>query len=238
MADGIYHLGFDTDGRRLLNEDGDRNVSTRSVAEWLGALLADDLAAGTLANPAVDPYLGGSTGTGLDQLVRIITADEGLQKRIATSDIRDGAAAADAMNALIIDAIRATGSADDGILTADDMARISDWLVARHADTWAVLHGDDTDDGRETGFHKVQGDGASTRLFDRNAINKVADGLYHLGFTHDGRFLQNEDGDRNISLRTSAEWLGSLLADDFASGVLSSHAAALVLVGQADTPVI
>ena len=45
-----------------------------------------------------------------------------------------------------------------------------------------MLHGDD-EDGEETGFHLVQNDGAKTRLFgDENAIDTVADGIYHLGF--------------------------------------------------------
>lgn len=73
----------------------------------------------------------------------------------------------------------------------------------------------------ETGFHLVQGDGAKTHWFgDENAINTVADGIYHLGFgTHRGRLL-NEDGNRNASMEDVAYWLNELLAEDLAAGTL------------------
>ena len=54
VADGIYHLGFAICGERLLNEDGNDNASLADVAFWLSEFLADDLAAGTLANSQVD----------------------------------------------------------------------------------------------------------------------------------------------------------------------------------------
>ncbi len=75
----------------------------------------------------------------------------------------------------------------------------------------------------ETGFHLVQNDGATTRLFGSyNAVNTVADGIYHLGFPVDGNRLLNEDGNRNASLESVAHWLEELLADDLAD-LHSSH---------------
>ena len=172
-----------------------------------------------------------STGTGLDQLVNLITADPGLNKRLATSEIFAGASAADAMDVLIVKAIRATGAADGGTIDADEVREINAWLRAGYASTWATLHGDDAESA-ETGFHLVQGDGASTQLYGRNAVDTVADGLYHLGFAIDKGRLLNEDGDANASLRSVAEWLNVLLAADLANGSLLTSAA---LVGVADT---
>ena len=62
-------MGFEIVWGQFLNEDGDRNACVEEVAYWLEALLATDFDAGTLRNPAVDPYAVGTTGTGLDRLV-------------------------------------------------------------------------------------------------------------------------------------------------------------------------
>lgn len=231
VADGIYHLGFEICGGQLVNEDGNANARLSRVAEGLSGLLATELAGGTLANPAVNMLVQPSTGTGLDQLVNLITADPGLNKRLATSEIFAGASAADAMDVLIVKAIRATGAADGGTIDADEVREINAWLRAGYASTWATLHGDDAESA-ETGFHLVQGDGASTQLYGRNAVDTVADGLYHLGFAIDKGRLLNEDGDANASLRSVAEWLNALLAADLANGSLLTSAA---LVGVADT---
>jgi len=221
VADGLYHLAFEICDNQLLNEDGNANASLRSVSTWLNGLLAADFAAGTLVNAAVDPYAEGTTGTGLDQLVRIITTDEGLNRKIATSEIHAGAMAADAMNALIVEAIRATGAADGGAIDVDEVRELNTYLRDNHRQAWVDLHGDD-EDGQETGFHLVQNDGASTRLFERNAVNTIADGLYHLGFEIQRNRLVNEDGDANASLRSVADWLNGLLAEDLADGSLTT----------------
>jgi hypothetical protein len=220
VADGIYHLGFEIQCDRLLNEDGNANASLESVAFWLNQLLAEDLAAGSLANSAVNPYATGTTGTGLDVLVGIIAADEGLNYRISTSEIGTGARSADAMNHLIIDAIKETGVANDGQISADDVRALNAQLLAEHADQWATLHGDD-ECGLETGFHLVQDDGATTELFNANAVNTVADGLYHLGFPIRCNQFLNEDGNKNASVESVAYWLSRLLAKDLANGSLA-----------------
>ena len=55
-----------------------------------------------------------------------------------------------------------------------------------------------------------------------NAINTVADGIYHMGFEIVcDRFL-NEDGNRNASLEDVAFWLNELLEEDLNDGSLSS----------------
>ncbi|MFZ4624681.1 MAG: hypothetical protein ACOYNF_10655 [Rhodoferax sp.] len=223
VADGLYHLGFEICDDRLLNEDGNANAKLTRVAEWLSNLLAADLAGDTLDNPAFNPYVSGSTGTGLDQIVNLITADEGLNKKVATSEIRTGALAADQMNALIIEAIQTTGVANNGDISQADLRDINTWLRTNHLADWTLLHGDD-EDGEETGFHLVQNDGASTSLFGRNAVNTVADGIYHLGFMIKDRNLLNEDGNDNASLSSVSEWLNNLLAADLAGDTLDNVA--------------
>ena len=44
----------------------------------------------------------GSTRTGLDQIISLITNDPGLLKKVSATDLASGAAAADAMNGLIV----------------------------------------------------------------------------------------------------------------------------------------
>ena len=84
-----------------------------------------------------------------------------------------------------------------------------------------ILHGDD-ENGEETGFHLVQNDGAKTRLFgDDNAIDTVADGIYHLGFKISGTQLLNEDGNANAQLEDVAFWLNELLDADLQVGKLA-----------------
>ena len=66
-----------------------------------------------------------TTGTGLDRLVDIVSGDDGLAARISTSEIREGARAAQNMNALILDKIVATGIANDGIISKFDVVDLN-----------------------------------------------------------------------------------------------------------------
>lgn len=233
IADAIYHLGFGYDGDRLINEDGDRNERVEDVTYWLNALLQDELASGALATGNSNVTTG-STGTGLDKLVSLITSEAELNRRLPDQDIQDGAAAADAMNVIIVEGIKATGIANDGKITRADIMDLSDWIAENRLEAWIVAHGDDEDD-EETGFHLVQNDGAVARLHDQNAINTVADGLYHLGFGYNKGRLTNEDGNANASLADAAFWLESLLADDLAAGSLANPSVDLYPQGTTET---
>jgi len=214
VFDSIYHLGFETHLKnRLLNEDGNKNASYKRVTQWLNALLRDELESGKLANPSIKEVVG-ETGTGLDRAIDIIYKDPGLQRRISTGDIREGAKSANIMNKLLIEAIDATDAGSAGYITKSEAKAINHYLVENYADIWAKAHGDDEKD-REFGFHKVQKDGAKTKLFGKNAINRVFDGIYHLGFkTPYKNRLVNEDGNKNASFKRVAQWLTKLLADD------------------------
>jgi hypothetical protein len=235
VADGIYHLGFAISNGRLLNEDGNENASLKDVAYWLSNLLAPDLAGNKLVNPNVTLLETGTTGSGLDRLVSIVVADPGLNRNLPTHEIQLGAGYADAMNELILEAIRGTGVANDGTFTAADVRDINTYLQKGHRAEWIELHGDD-EDGQETGFHLIQNDGASTRIFgDENAVNTVADGIYHLGFTISNGRLLNEDGNENASLLDVAYWLNEFLAADLASGDLANPSINVLAQGTSDT---
>ena len=98
------------------------------------------------------------------------------------------------MNQIIVRAIKETGVANDGTISAVDVRDINTYLRSAATHAWILLHGNDTERS-ETGFHLVQNDGATTQLFgDENAIDTVADGIYHLGFAIQYDRLLNEDG--------------------------------------------
>ena len=223
VADGLYHLGFGARGRNLVNEDGQSNVEVEKAAYWLRELLADDLVAGTLKNPGVEKMFTPTTGTGLDALVRVILDDEGLARRVSAEDINAGAAAADAMNVIILDGIKATGIANNGGFTPADMRELSGWIAKNRLAEFKAAHGDD-ERNTETGFHRVQGDGGETRAHGRDAIDTIADSIYHLGFGYRDGHLRNEDGQSNASLESVAHWLAATLADDLADGSLANGA--------------
>ncbi len=236
VADGIYHLGFEIEGGRLLNEDGDRNASLEDVAFWLDELLAVPLQNDELANQQVDLTVTPSSQTGLDFLVELILDDPGLNRKVATSEIVEAARNADLMNNIIAEAIEQTGIASNGQINAADVRDLNDYIQSNYSEQWIVYHGDDEDSevGQESGFHLVQHDGASTRLLGQNAIDTVADGIYHLGFEVDGDRLLNEDGNRNASLATVAFWLSELLEEELENQTLPA-AQDPYLVGDSQT---
>ena len=139
VADGIYHLGFAICGDQLLNEDGNANARLADVAFWLSEFLAKDLAAGTLANTNVDLMAERTTLTGLDQLVDMIVVDRGLNQNLRTSEIIRGAEFANAMNVIIVEAIRATGVANDGTISESDLRDINTYIRARYEKKWMEI---------------------------------------------------------------------------------------------------
>jgi predicted transcriptional regulator len=219
IADGIYHLGFKTDQKnRLVNEDGNKNKSFEKIAWWLDTSLKSDLSTGILSNPSYQEVVG-ETGTSLDKMIPYIYNNEGLLRKVSMSDIREGARTANEMNKLLVQAIRTTGVANDDYISVDDARTLNEYLVANNATEWATLHGDD-EDNEETGYHRIQNDGATGTMHNRNTINNLADGIYHLGFeSYDDKRLANEDGNKNVSFRNVSYWLNQSLKSDYASGV-------------------
>ncbi len=217
VFNAIYHLGSQIVDGRLQ----DAGAALDDVAFWLNELLAPELAAGTLANPHADPQFHATTGTGLDVLVDKIVLDTGLNDNLSQHQINDGAAAADAMNALIVAAIRATGVADDGDLTALDVVDLGHWISANHLAEWTALHGNDQN-GNETGFHLVEGDGSRGYLYFEDSVDTIAEGIYDLGFGTQWDRFRNEDGNANARISDVADWLTLLLQKDLADGSLAS----------------
>ncbi len=218
IADGIYHLGFETNNKnKLLNEDGNKNKRFEKVAWWLDTTLKTDLVAGKFSNPDYQELVG-TTGTSFDKMIPYIFNDEGLLLKVSMEDIREGARTANEMNHLIVEAIKQTGVALDDDISADDVKTLNQYLVTNHQAVWAELHGDDEDDA-ETGYHKIQNDGARGIMHNTNTINNLADGIYHLGFeTQYSNRLVNEDGNKNKRFTQVAYWLNKSLQDDYAQG--------------------
>jgi len=211
----IYNLGFESTnkGRNTTNLDGKRVSSFRTVGYLLGAVMKNDAQNGSLNNTDFTE-VAGTTGTNLDMIVNVILNDRGLLKKVPTSDLRAGATTADAMNHLIVEAIKAEGLGNDKKLTTADIRTVNNYLVTNYAEKWAELHGDD-EDGEETGYHRIQNDGATTRLYADNVMNTIADGIYHLGFaTNRSDRLLNEDGNANQRFEKVAWWLDSSLKKD------------------------
>ncbi|NOR71278.1 MAG: hypothetical protein GQ532_16530 [Methylomarinum sp.] len=196
VADGIYHLGFQIQGNRLLNEDGNANATLTQAAEWLTQFYTDR----------------STTQSGLDRATDMIMADRGLDRRISDQDIADGADAANGMSTIIKEAIESQGLANDGVINVADIRQINSYIRDNYQDEWVILHGDD-ENGEETGFHLVQNDGANTRMFGQNFVNTVADGIFHLGFQIQGNNILNEDGDANATLTDLADWVNYFYVD-------------------------
>jgi len=222
MWGSIYRLGFKAyDKHRLTNYDGDKSTSFKTAGYYLEEVMKADVASGALYNPDYQE-VNGTTNTGLDQIMNVILRDEGLIRRISTGDMREGAANADAMNHLIIEAIVEEGLANDATLSPADIRQINNYLVANHKELWKELHGDD-EEVEETGYHLVQNDGAYARMFADNVINTVADGIYHLGFETNSKCrLVNEDGKNNASFEKVAWWLDSSLKSELSSGLFDN----------------
>ena len=211
VLDGVYHFGFalNADASRFTNEDGADNAALSDVARWLTALKTD------LA----------TSQTGLDRIVEAIVADPGLQASIPWVDLQAGASAANGLNQLIVAGIAALqqdGAADSDTsrLSVTELGWINTWIRsdAQRLASFVALHGDD-ENGSETGYHLVQNDGATTRLFGKNAVNTIYDGIYHIGFTinGDGRF-QNEDGNANAQVSDVADWITYYYGDPSTTG--------------------
>ena len=195
MLDGIYHIGFEigVDGR-FRNEDGNANARVTDVADWLNYYLGDP----------------STTGSGLDRIVDTARWDAGLASHTSAAQIRGGLDAANALNGLILKAVKATDVNLDGWISRGDLRLINQWIQTNSYADFIAFHGDD-EGGVETGFHLIQGDGGNVQALGNALINTVADGIYHIGFAIDGDNFLNEDGNRNATLGDVSSWLNFYL---------------------------
>ena len=127
-----------------------------------------------------------ATNSPLDRTTEAILADVGLAGKISLSQIKDGAEAANGLNQRLLGGL-ASLPADSGTdptrIEVSEVLATNAWIWSDQArfNTFLSLHGDD-EGGQETGFHRVQNDGGTTRQFGRNLVNTVLDGTYHIGF--------------------------------------------------------
>jgi len=163
-----------------------------------------------------------STTSGLNKMVDIILNDEGLNKKIPRIDIMEAAYYADKMNKILIDSISHLGIYDDNTLTPAEVVTLNKYVFDNYYDEWKIYHGND-ENGFESGFHLVQNDGATTRLYNQNAVNTVIDGILHLGFEPRSRNnAVNEDMNNNQKYKDLANWLNELLKYDSNKNTLKS----------------
>jgi hypothetical protein len=219
--EAVWSAGFPVDERHFVRPDG-KLSPVPLAAEVLDELLADDLAAGTLVNPDVEFLTSGTTGTGLDRIVDLVLDNPTFADTLATARLDAAVRGADAMNAALVDAIRATGVAADGGLSTLDVTMINSHLVDRTRRgeiDWAALR--DPDDGDGIGYDAVLDTlNGGTRLFGTDPYNRVFDNIYNLGFATAGLKLTDGDGDGDTEAGVSAvrDYLNALLVDDFANG--------------------
>ena len=165
------------------------------------------------ANTTPDSPLS-TTGTHLDGIVDALAVDAGLAANIPATQIAAGLAAADGIDRLIADGIAALHLLEDGRIDVADVVALNGWIRgdADRLALFTALHGND-EDGQETGYHLVKGDGAVALAFHQSLADTVADGIYHIGFViQDGQFL-NEDGNPNAAVQTVADQLDYYLSD-------------------------
>ena len=216
ILEAIYAAGTGVVDDEVVDAAGLARADTEDVAAWLNSLLADELGNGSLRRGRADPESRPDTSrTGLDTLVDIIYTDEGLQANIPLEHMIAGAEAAATINELIVNAIRSEDLYSDGEISTSDIYAISDWIRANESryESFLAAHGDDVNQFLEYGYHYVQNDGATTRLFGDNALDTVADGIYHIGFEINNGRLTNEDGNANARVETVAYWINELLKE-------------------------
>ena len=225
---GVYQIGFGTERGQVINDNGNPDISTAVPANWFDQLLtdADMRALSTTKTPSTPPTLdqgnvdaGGAdtgqvetAGTGLDRLVDIINADAGLVRNISRSEITDGARAAAALNDMIVDTIETLGLGTDGRISRSDVMEMNSHIRADGAlhDEFLLLRGEN-ENGTETGLQLVLNEGGATKLFDKWAVDNVADAVYHVGLEVENKFFLDDDGDRSYSVSRVAEWIDDLV---------------------------
>ncbi len=195
VLEGITNLGFQMTNGTVTDETGQPGASADQLADWLNYFYVDQ----------------STTNTGLDYLVDAIKSDKGLAENTSAADINAGAEAANRMNQIIVEAIqqlRPAGAADQTPFTEEDVRLINAYIRDNRLAEWTGLHGND-ENGQETGFHLVHGDGGTLKFGGDDLINTVAEGLYNLGSTIDGDHVLDEDGNQNASLSNIATWLNN-----------------------------
>ena len=165
----------------------------------------------------------GTTGTGLDELLDIIETDPGLQSAagLTPSELAEGAAAADALANLLVEALAATDAGVDWNFSSADMRAVNAYLQDNHGSEWATLYGVEGSD--ESGFRLVGSEGASTSyttdgIYYRSAIDFYLDGFLMLGNDIEEERVTDWAGRTRQPVHELALWLAAVVQDDIAEG--------------------
>jgi len=155
----------------------------------------------------------------LEAIIDIIKEDRNLNKKVPKEDIEDAIDYAISMNKIILEAIDKLNITTNEI-SVDNLKDINEYIVTNYKDDWILFHGKTVDE-QKSGFHKIVKSGARTKLFDKNAINRVFNGIYHIGFpTIYKNRLVDENGDKSVSFKRVANWLTNILNGNLYSNSL------------------
>jgi Ca2+-binding RTX toxin-like protein len=146
-------------------------------------------------------------------LLRVLKLDPGLQG----ADHAAATASIEVMSNLLDEGFAALGlqPGNGTDLTVQNMRDLSDWIRADpvRLETFNAAHGND-ENGVETGFHSIVGNGGVTQLWQMSFWDMGVDGVCHLGFGHDGKSVINEDGMPMQSLKLLARAFDNFYAED------------------------
>jgi len=213
VADDIYHLWFIPNKRnnRILNEDWNNNATFSLLSYRLSNLLEQELKNGSLKNNSINEVVNITTGTSLDNIVKYIKNDIWLNQRVRTSDIVKWANAANEMNKILAESIKMTGAFNDNFISVDDVKAMHVYIVKNYKDKWINLDWVNTKIYK-TWFHSVVRAGASKKIFWRNAIDQVFEGIYNIWFSTDNDYrTKNSEGKYSVWFNSISEWLNGLM---------------------------
>jgi pectate lyase len=166
----------------------------------------------------------GATNTGLDAIVGLIRSDGALASEVSRAEIDAGATAAAGLNKMIVDGIRATGVANDGSISVNDVYALNSWFRADGARSAAFLKFFGSTSGAESGYQLVAFEGSESRTLGLHAMDTVFGSIYRIGFAIDDGGFGGPSGLRPASVWQVRDYLSKLLAADLTTGELKSGA--------------
>lgn len=162
------------------------------------------------------------TGTGLDIVIDKLRTDEGLYRRITASMMNEGMDGANKLNHLLVEAIKATGAADDGAFIPGSLIDIDAYIRDNRFDYMQKIHGSEK---KNTGWHAVVDTGSRATWTDGATVDTSKgeafidtrmDSLYHFGFGFRKNRIMNEAGTPlgNVHIRTLTQWMNEMLSEE------------------------
>ncbi|MFW5681241.1 MAG: hypothetical protein ACOC3D_13320, partial [Pseudomonadota bacterium] len=168
-----------------------------------------------LVDPDLEPNQ--ATGTYLDRIVDLLHSMDVLAQNAGPAAVKTAAEAAVTMNIAIVDAIRATGVAADGVISRPDVFAINAWLLDQPDLDWQALRSPDGGFDEIVGFRE-----GFTFIFGEPAVRTVLDGFYDLGFAFEDDRLTDRTGDDSIGVGKARYWLGAFLEDELTNGFFAN----------------